>query len=337
VRPAGPGRGMRCLRHAPCAQGGNPTQVACRLFSEALYGKHPYARDVLGTADSVGDLDREALSAFYRDEYPLSNLTFAIVGDIDVDDVVARVTKRFSARRKSRPAATVPAPPVLDGKKAGEREVNRYLERAQANLVIGYPGATIDAADRFALEVLVSVLGGQSGRLFGELRDKQGLVYRVSAHSVEGVDPGFIAIYLSCAPDKLEAAVASVRSELTKIRDAGITADELERAKSYLVGSHQIAMQRRSSVANAIAYHEAYGLGWESWSKYEDMIRAVTVDDVAAAAQTYLREDRAITATVRPPIASPAAQKRSKTKAPPPPSKEPRPSKRAKPRSRRNA
>jgi hypothetical protein len=63
----------------------------------------------------------------------------------------------------------------------------------------------------------------------------------------------------------------------------------------------------------------------------------VTIDDVAAAAHAYLRDDRAITATVRPPLATPAAQKRSKTKAPPPPSNEPRPSKRAKPRSRRNA
>jgi zinc protease len=333
-------REKRLLLDDQIAQGDNPTQVAFRLFSEALYGDHPYARDVLGTADSVGDLDRDELAAFYRDSYPLANLTFAIVGDIDVDDVVARVTKRFSARTKSRAAALVrplvPAPPVFDGKTPQQREVYRYLDRAQSHLVIGYPGATVDAPDRFALEVLVSVLGGQGGRLFGELRDKQGLVYRVSAHSVEGVDPGFVAVYLSCSPDKLESAVASVRGELTKILDGGITADELARAKSYLVGSHQIAMQRRSSVANAIAYHEAYGLGWQSWTRYDDLINAVTADDVAAAARAYLREDRAITATVRPPAATPGALKRSKTKAPPPP-KTPRPSKRAKPRSRRNA
>ena len=60
------------------------------------------------------------------------------------------------------------------------------------------------------------------------------------------------------------------------MRDEAITADELERAKSYLVGSHQIAMQRRSAVANAMAYHEAYGLGWQSWADYDDAIRAVT-------------------------------------------------------------
>src|SRR6185369_15981786 len=153
------------------------------------------------------------------------------------------------------------APASFDGPK----ELYRALDRAQAHLVLGFPGATVDAKDRFALEVLVAVLGGQSGRLFGELRDRQGLVYRVSAHSVEGVDPGFVAVYLSCAPDKLEAAVRAVRGELDHVRTAPVTSDELERAKSYLIGSHQIAMQRRSAVANAIAYHEAYGLGWQTW------------------------------------------------------------------------
>src|SRR5678816_3153123 len=90
-------------------------------------------------------------------------------------------------------------------------------------------------------------------------REQRALAYRVSAHSVEGVDPGFVAVYLSCAPDKLDEAVAVVRAELERVRTGGVTAAELERARSYLIGSHQIAMQRRSAIANALAYHEAYG------------------------------------------------------------------------------
>jgi zinc protease len=186
----------------------------------------------------------------------------------------------------------------------------------------------VSSPDRFALEILVAILGGQGGRLFAELREKQALVYRVSAHSVEGLDPGFVAIYLSCAPDKLTAAVTAVKDELAKLRDHGVTAAEIERAQSYLIGSHQIAMQRRAAVANAIAYHEAYGLGWQSWLDYDAQIRAVTPAQIAAAAASYLRDDRAITATVRPPIATPAATRRSKLPLPPeplPPAKHPPP------------
>jgi zinc protease len=314
TEPALPGdelkREKRLILDDQTAQGDNPTQVAFRLFAEALYGDHPYHRDVLGTAKSIGDLSRADLVGFYRTSYPLSGLTLAIVGDVDVDDAIARATRRFGGGSKAKPAVPAIKAPAFDSAK----EVYSYLDRAQAHLVIGFPGATVNASDRFALEVLVAVLGGQSGRLFTELRDKQGLVYRVSAHSVEGVDPGFVAVYLACAPDKLDAAVAGVNGELARIRDAAPSAEELERAKSYLIGSHQIAMQRRAAIANAIAYHEAYGLGWQSWAAYDDAIRAVSAADVLAAAHTYLRVDRAITATVRPPAATPTAKKRAKLK-----------------------
>jgi zinc protease len=296
------------------AQVDNPTQVAFRLFSEALYTTHPYHRDALGTDATISKLDRAKLLAFYRDRYPISALTLAVVGDVDVDDVVARATKRFGAANKQSAALPKVDPPKFDNRSAEDREVYRYLDRAQAHLVIGFPGATIDAKDRFALEVLIAVLGGQSGRLFSELRDKRALVYRVSAHSVEGVDPGFVAVYLSCSPDKLDEAVSAVRQQLALVVKDGITSEELERARSYLIGSHQIAMQRRSAIANAIAYHEAYGLGWKTWAAYDDAIRAVTLGDVAAAAQSYLNADREITATVRPPVQTPAAAKKSKKK-----------------------
>jgi len=71
-------------------------------------------------------------------------------------------------------------------------------------------------------------------------------------------------------------------------------------------------MQRRSAIANAIAYHEAYGLGWTAWTGYDDAIKAITLLDVAAAAKAYLVPERAITATVRPSAQTPAAKKKSR-------------------------
>jgi zinc protease len=255
----------------------------------------------------------------------VSAMTLAIVGDIELDEVIAAVRRRFD--RAGAPAAAPQGPVIAaapGARSEREREVYRYLDRAQAHLVIGFPGATVDAADRFALEVLVAILGGQSGRLFAELRDRQALAYRVSAHSIEGIDPGFVAIYLSCAPDKLTAAVAGVRNELARLHEAGVSVAEVERAQSYLIGRHQIAMQRRAAVANAMAYHEAYGLGWQSWSGYDAAIRAVTPAQVAAAVDGYLRDELAITATVRPPTATPAATRRSRLPVPSAPLPPPR-------------
>ena len=316
-------RERRALHGDQLAQADSPTQVAFRAFNEVLYGEHPYARDPLGTPTSLEALTRAKLAALYRTQYPVSAMTLAIVGDVEIDEVVAAVTARFGAVPRTPALAPRIALLALDHRPAPEREVYRFLDRAQAHLVVGFPGATVDASDRFALEVLVAILGGQSGRLFTELREKQGLVYRVSAHSVEGVDPGFVVVYLSCAADKIETALASVRAELARVRTGGVTAEEVARAQKFLVGSHQIAMQRRAAVANALAYHEAYGLGWTSWADYDAQIRAVTPVQVAAAAAAYLREEREITATVRSPAASPAAAKKSKLKSAPAPKKSP--------------
>ncbi len=79
--------------------------------------------------------------------------------------MIARVRARFDGVAA---VAAAPAPAVaaarFDGRSAGDREVYAALDRAQAHLVVGFPGATVDADDRFALEVLVAILGGQSGR-----------------------------------------------------------------------------------------------------------------------------------------------------------------------------
>lgn len=305
------------------AQADSPAQVAFRLFSEALYGDHAYARDVLGTAASVAAVTRADLVALYRDRYPVGALTLSIVGDIDVDDALAQVRARFERAPRGKLRAVPAAAPTAIARTGAE--VYRYLERAQAHLVVGFPGATLAAPDRFALEVLVAILGGQSGRMFAELREKRALAYRVSAHSIEGVDPGFVAVYLACAPDKLGEAVAAVREELARVRRDGVTPAELERARSYLIGSHQIAMQRRAAVANAIAYHEAYGLGWQQWNGYDDAIRAVTPAAVLAAAGAYLRPEAMITATVRPPVATPGATRRSQPPRSKPSPQGPRP------------
>jgi len=238
-------------------------------------------------------------------------MTLAIVGDVDPDEVIAQVKARFGDVAAQDPVAAKVKAADFTGRTASEREVYRYLPRAQAHVVIGFPGTTVDAKDRFAVEVLAAILGGQSGRLFTELRDKQALAYRVSAFAVDGLDPGYLAIYVSCSPDNVDAAVAAIKQQVDAIVSDGVTDAEVERAVKSLTGAHAVAMQRRSAIANALAFHEAYGLGWKSWSTYADDLAAVDASAVDTAAKTYLRWDVAVTATVRPPSMSPGAEKRA--------------------------
>jgi zinc protease len=290
-----------------------PGKRAYKLFLRALYGDHPSHRDVLGSERGLLGLGRNALRQFYSAHFPISTLTLVLVGDFDPDEAVAAVRSRF-AEIPRRPAVAIsPSLPVFDGRPAEDREVFEYMEGAsQAHLVVGFPGTTVADPARLALEVLGALLGGQSGRLFLELRERQGLAYQVAVHVSEGIDPGYFAIHVACAAANLDQVHSIIRRELARLLDEGIAPGELERARNYLIGAHETAMQRRAAVATAMAFHEAYGVGWRSWHDYADRVAAVGSVELLAVARTYLRWDRAVTATVRPPASSPAAQRRSK-------------------------
>src|SRR5690606_34861586 len=116
------------------------------------------------------------------------------------------------------------------------REVELRKDRAQAHLVVGFRGLTLDDPDRFALEVITQVLAGQGGRLFLELRDRRGLAYSVSALNAEGVAPGFFAVAMGTAPEKLADARRGIDEELAALVAAPPPAEELERARRFLIG-----------------------------------------------------------------------------------------------------
>ena len=317
-----------------------PGQVAYRNFAATLFGSHPYRLDVAGNASAMARLSRTMVVNFFRDTYASAPLTIALVGDFEIDEAMALAKTLFGAGKRVEPAVVAPvravAPPVVtpsgsrrNGRRpvpavvtpalvpapiVAPREVYAYQQRESANLVLGFAGTRATAADRFAVEVMVASLAGQSGRLFAELRERSGLVYRVSVHSIEGVDPGFIAVALSCSPDHVDNVIDRIRSELGKLVNDGLSIEELARIKQSLIGSHAVHLQRRAAVASAMAFHEAYGLPWSDWQTYDAAIAAVTREQVQAAARMYLDWNQSIISVVRPPSASPGAERRTKGK-----------------------
>jgi zinc protease len=292
----------------------DPARAAVRLFSQALYGDHPYRLDPLGTEESVAGITPDVLAALHRDRHAISRLVLAVVGDVDPDAVIAAVERRFAAAARPRRLVAPIDPPVLDGRPAADREVYAYRAGGEAQVVIGFPGARVDGADRHAVAVLAAVLDGPAGRIFAELRDRRGLAYRIGVHAVDGVDPGYLAIHVACAPADAGAVVAAVREELDRLAGEGPGTDDVERARAALIGAHTRATERRADVAHGLAFAEAHGTGFAAYLAYPDAIAAVTVADVAAAARRTLRWDRAVIATVRPPAATPAAARRTQGK-----------------------
>jgi len=271
--------------------------LAFDLFAATLYRRHPYRLSPLGTRQSLLGLDHERLAAYWKRFFHPRRLVVAVSGDVDAGRVQELVGRWCRVKRRDdfRP----PRLP-LEPAPTRERRLVRYRDRQQAHLVLGFLGTRLGASDRYALDVLMAVLTGQSGRLFLELRDRLSLAYALSGFSLEGVEPGYLAFYLATDPRRLEEARDALRRQLREIAGAGASAGEVERAKRYLAGSQLVARQRTSTRALEMLFGELYGTG-QQWRDYPERIMAVTPEQVRRAARRYLRLQAAVEVVVRPP------------------------------------
>ncbi|MFN7131219.1 MAG: M16 family metallopeptidase [Myxococcales bacterium] len=278
----------------------NPAGAAFDLFTSTLFQVHPYRLDTLGSEEAVRRITPAHLRELRERTLHPSHLTLCIVGDVDPDRAFSLAEELLGRDAGAAPKLpAIPAEPAL----TRPRREFKELDKAQAHLVYGFLGTTVANEDRYALDVLSSVLSGQGGRLFVELRDKKSLAYSISSFSVEGIDPGYFGVYMGTSPEKVSVAVQGILEELRKAVESPISASELERAQRYLIGTHAIGLQKNSARAALIAFDEAYGLGADNYRRYQERIEAVTVARVQEVARRLLVADRAALAIVGPKAA----------------------------------
>jgi zinc protease len=150
------------------------------------------------------------------------------------------------------------------------------------------------------LDVITQLLAGQGGRLFLELRDRRGLAYSVSAVNVEGAAPGFFAVTIGTSPEKLDEARRGILDELETLVAGPPPADELARARRYLIGNFEIDRQRSAVRAAHMAIDALYGLGPEAQRTYAASIAAVTAEDVLRVARRVIDLAAPVEAVIRP-------------------------------------
>jgi zinc protease len=268
------------------------------LFKKTLYGGYPYALPLIGTSESIASISRGDLIAYYRGVTVPGHMVISVVGDVRPEEVLERIVDLFGGLSGTA-AVAPPAKPVA--RPASPIRVSETVaDKEQAHIMYGFLGTDYLSEDSYAMEVLSAALGGMGGRMFMELRERQGLAYSVDAFNVEGVGPGFFGVYMATAPVNLPVAVDGIKKELTRIRDEGITPEELTRAKNYLVGNFEISLQKNLSTASLMAAYELYGLGYDFSQRYPEKIDAVTESDVRRVAQTYLDQDNSVLTVIRP-------------------------------------
>ncbi|MBI3556503.1 MAG: insulinase family protein [Deltaproteobacteria bacterium] len=242
-----------------------------RLFCENLFEGHPYSQAIIGSKDSVEKLTAAKLGTHYDSLVRGAPLVIAVSGKFNPARIISLFEKikrptSLRATLAELPASPPKAPRIVEVKK----------NREQSHIIVGFQGTRVTDRERYDLKMLLTVLGGQSGRLFTELRDKQGLCYTVAPISFEGIEPGYVGVYMGCDPGKRTQALVGIQKELERIASKPVSATELKRAKEFILGRHHMDMQLNSAIANSSAFSTLYGLGFDEHLKLGENLRRVS-------------------------------------------------------------
>jgi zinc protease len=261
-----------------------PSRAFDELYGK-VYGAHPYALPSLGTRESLGRIDHAAIVAWYRAFYRPERMTLAVSGQVSSSEIVAEARRLFGAvPGAALPSDPAPAPPRPSG---GRTVIDAPAQQTQI-LVAGL-APPLDHPDHAVVKVLSTILGGgMAGRLFVELRDRSALAYTAASYYDPVREPGVLVLYLGTAPANGAAAEQALMREVQKIRDMAVSADELARAKGYLLGRYQMDRRTNERLAWYLAFYEIEGVGRTYPDRFRRQVEAVTPADVQRAARTYL-------------------------------------------------
>ncbi len=274
-----------------------PTTLATKVLYTTAYRTHPYHRPVGGTREVLERITRDQLFEFYRTHYGPANMILVISGDVEHQETVAKVRRAYGAwRHPAAPRASAPPEAALSGVRRTELEMDVRVAYVQ----MGWIGPSARDREVYAMDVLLFLLGrGRAARLVLALRERQRVVQDISTSFPTGLDPLLFQVNAVTEPQDAGRAEQAILAELADLRDNGVTADELERAKTLLLSGDAIGTHTSQGLA-ALLGSSAVIADLEFAMTYAGQIRRVTREDVQAAARKYFDPQRYAIAVVRP-------------------------------------
>jgi len=269
---------------------------AFKAMRHELFGPCGYGLDALGTEETLATLQSADVAAFHRKLTTPANCVFAIFGDVTASEVRQAVEKVLGDWAG-------PSPALMNHKSqsgTARKRVTDSRDKKQAVVVIGFPGTTMIAADRQAMELLQEACSDLGSRLFLRIREKLGLAYYVGAQNLLGLTPGYFAFYAGTEPDKAAQVELEMFKEVELLRTDCLTEEELKRAKAKIIGQRKISRQDLGGLATTTALDELYGLGFAHSDAEDERIAATTLAEVKAVAQKYLCPDTAVVTIINP-------------------------------------
>lgn len=266
----------------------NPNSIASRAFNEMAYPGHPYARPSDGTPETVAELDRDAITAAHQSALTRDRVMVGAAGDISAEELGEILDRLLS----ELPEAAIPLPDYADFDAPAGVSVIPF-DGPQSVIAFGHAGLPRDDDDFMAAFMMNEIFGGGrfGTRLMTELRETRGLTYGVGTSLASAAHGDSFQGRLSTDNARVAEVVDLLRAEWEWLAGGGITGDELERIKTYLTGAYPLRFDGNGSIASILASMQFQGFDIDYVNIRNDLVRAVTQDDINRVASRLIQPD----------------------------------------------
>src|SRR5437879_2758027 len=276
----------------------DPDRMASLLLFATAYQRHPYRFPVIGELEIYNQLTQEQVMQYYKTRYVPNNLTFVVVGDVNGEKVQQQLSDLFNAypEKSLKPVFIPSEPPQL-----GRREVHKEFATELTHFSMAWHIPEVTSPDVPALDLLSTILGdGRSSRLYQRVREEAGLAFGISAFSYTPGDSGLFGIDATLDPKKREAAEQLALQIVDEVKQSGVTADELDKAKKITLSQHLGALTTMRGQASDIGSNWLLTRDLNFSPHYLNAVQQVTLDDVKRVAKTYLTENNLTVVSLNP-------------------------------------
>ena len=266
----------------------NPGTLAGQRLAELAWGDHPYGRPGGGTEQSFAELTPEHLRDAHARGLARDRVHVAAVGDIDPDTLGALLDRLLG----DLPEASADLPGRAELQFDGGVEVVPF-NAPQAVVAFGHPAIDREDPDFFAAFVMSEVLGGGrfGTRLMRALREERGLTYGVGAWMGNRAFGDMIQGRFATSPDRVGEAIEVVRAEWARMAAEGLSEAELTSIQTFLIGAYPLRFDGNARIASILAGMQLQGFGPDYIAERNDLVAAVTLEEVRALSARLLDPD----------------------------------------------
>lgn len=277
----------------------DPRSIVGRTWYKVAFPDHAYGNPTIGTEDSVKAITTDDMREFMRRRIATDNMIIAVVGDVTAEELAGHLDRTFGAlpAKAEVPAAQPSEPP--------DNRVIRIVRQPspQSVVMFGMRGIARDDPDYYAAYVMNHVLGGGglTSRLSQSVREDRGLTYSIYSYLFPLKQSSLYMGGFAASNANVAEALDLTDSEIERLRDGGVTDEELADTKTYLNGSFPLRLTSNGRIAGILISVQRHNLGIDYLERRADLINAVTRQDIARVAARLLRPDAMIVVIVGDP------------------------------------